>query len=118
MAAEAKVTFMGGNTLPMVRSPQYREIYAANLRLRVSVIDATITFMNLVEQVGGGPGMQEEVSVTMPFSALKVLTEHLKMVVETIEQEFGPIRVPIANRPNDQHKETLIKALQAMPLAQ
>ncbi len=54
----------------------------------------------------------------MSFAALKLLAEHLAMAVQAIEQELGPVRVPVAIRPSEQQKAMMLQALKSTPLAE
>lgn len=105
-------------TIGGMRSPNFRDIYAQNFRLRVTNMDTAIVFVSSADLPGGRQILQDEATVTMTYAGLKILSEHLTLVVQTIEQELGPIRVPVAVRPTEANKAALIQALTATPMAE
>ncbi len=74
--------------------------------------------MSVADFPGGIVALQDEATVTMSFAALKLLAEHLAMAVQAIEQELGPVRVPVAIRPSEQQKAMMLQALKSTPLAE
>jgi hypothetical protein len=109
---------IGGPGQPVIRAADYKGFYAANFRFRLTNLDAAITFVSIADFPGGQVVMQDEASATMSFSSMKLLSEHLAMAVQAIEQELGPIRVPAAIRPSEQNKALMIQAVKAMALAE
>ena len=116
--AQENITNLGLPGQPVTRSVEYRAIYAGNFRFRVTNLDAAITFVSIADLPGGMLALQDEATVTMSFPAMKILSEHLALAVQTIEQELGPIRVPLAVRPNEQNKAQLIQTLKATALGE
>lgn len=98
--------------IPVLRSPAYREVYANGLRFRVTSIDFTMTLGITLNIPGAPPNiMQEEVSITLTHSFLKVLARHLNAVVSTIETEIGPIRIEEKNNPKPELFESIAQEL-------
>jgi hypothetical protein len=109
---------LGGAGQPFSRAQDYKAAYAGNFRFRVTNTDAAITFLSVADFPGGMVALQDEATITMSFGSLKILSEHLALAVQTIEQELGPIRVPVAIRPSEQNKAMMIQALKSTPLAE
>ena len=96
-------------------SPEYKSFYAANFRFRITNTEANLTFTNLAELGGGMIAMRDEATLITTFSGLKVLSEHLALIVQVIEEELGPIRIPVAVRPSEEHRKNLRAVLTATP---
>jgi hypothetical protein len=60
--------------------------------------------------------LQDEVSVTMTHTVMKILAEHLSASVAIVEKEFGPIKVPKAARVTEEMRSAILLALRSTPL--
>jgi len=109
---------IGGHQQPVSRATDYKSCYAANFRFRITNIDAAVTFVSVGDFPGGVTTLQDEATVMMTFSSLKILSEHLAMAVSALEQELGPIRIPTSIRPTEQNKAMMIQAIKATPLSE
>jgi hypothetical protein len=102
----------GSDQIPVLRSPRYQEIYANGVRFRVTPIDFTMTLGSTPDILGAPPNiMQEEVSITLTHSFMKVLARHLNAAVDAIEKEIGPIRIEEKHNPRPEQLELLAQAL-------
>jgi hypothetical protein len=74
----------------------------------MSPIDFSITFGNNPDLPGAPANlMQDEVSVTLTHSFLKVLSRHLSRIIEVIEREIGPIKIQEKNNPTEEQMASL-----------
>lgn len=75
------------------RSPEYRRIFTNHFFLRFAPGDINITFSQLVDLQGLGAlsTVQEEVSISMSWTQLKMLSEYTSAAVKAMEHEAGPI---------------------------
>jgi hypothetical protein len=103
--------------VPVARSSRYQEVYANGVRMKVTPIDFTITFGTSPDIPGAPPALiQDEVSVTLTHSFVKVLARNLTAFVQAIEQELGPIRIPERNMPQKERIEAMVQALRSIKL--
>lgn len=87
--------------IPVIRSPRYQELYANAIRFKVTPIDFTMTLGTSPDIPGAPAGvMQDEASIILTHSFLKVLSRHLNAMVQAVEQALGPIRIEEKNNPN------------------
>jgi hypothetical protein len=103
-------------TQEVTRSPEYRSFYAGNFRFQITALDATLTFIHHADKPGGTSVLQEEGALVTTHAALKVLSEHLVGIIEVIEREFGPIRVPAHSQFGEAQKVGLSQLLKQNPL--
>jgi len=105
--------------VPVARSPRYQEVYANGVRFRISPIDCTLTF-GMSPDIPGAPAnlVQDEVSITFTHAFLKILPRNLTAVVEAIEKEIGPIRIPERNVPSKERITALTQALRETKLVE
>jgi hypothetical protein len=105
--------------VPVARSSRYQEVYANGVRLRVTPIDFTMT-LGTSPDIPGGPLniIQDEVSVTLTHSFLKVLARNLSAVVQAIEEELGPIKIPERNIPQKERIAAMSQALRDAKLVE
>jgi len=89
-------------------------IYSNVITLKVSATDFGILFsQDMPSTMPHRVTIQELVLVNMSHGTMKLLSEHLSMVVKEVESILGPIKVAAANRPTDELKEALIAPLRA-----
>ena len=100
------------------RAHDYKSAYAGNFRIRVTNLDAAITFVSVVDFPNGLMALQDEATVTMTFASMKILSEHLAVTVQAIEQELGPIRVPLAVRPSEDNKARILQVIKSSPMGE
>jgi hypothetical protein len=100
------------------RAHDYKSAYAGNFRIRVTNLDVAITFISVVDFPDGVMGLQDEATMTMTFAAMKILSEHLAITVQAIEQELGPIRVPLAVRPSEQNRAQILQTIKSAPMGE
>jgi hypothetical protein len=102
--------------LTVTRSLFYREAYATNFRFRLSPIDFSIVFATNT----GNPTapVQEEAVVSMSIPAAKILTLHLRRMIEEIEHEIGPIKIPKTGIPTEQQMNDLLRSIRQTPLTE
>ena len=98
--------------IPVARSPRYQEMYANSARFKVTAIDFTMT-LGTTPDIPGAPAglMQDEASITLTHSFLKVLARQLNAFVQAVEKELGPIRIEEKNNPTREQVESLVQAL-------
>jgi hypothetical protein len=103
--------------IPVLRSPRYQEFYANGVRLRLTPIDFTIIFGS-TPSIPGAPDniVQDEVSVTMTHSFMKVLSRHFSLIVQALEQELGPIKIQQRQQPQDETIAEMIQTIRQTPL--
>lgn len=97
------------------RSPTYRIIYSNVFNVRPSGSDIALTFaVQTVMPVPNEAGIvipslvnQEEVTIMLTLSALKVLSRHISGIVEIAEEKFGPIKVPKIALPTEEQREAI-----------
>ena len=112
-ASEAldQAAFTGTVTGPQRQTPS---IYSNVITLKVSATDFGILFsQDMPSTMPRRVTIQELVLVNMSHGTMKLLSEHLSMVVKEVESILGPIKVAAANRPTDELKEALIAPLRA-----
>jgi hypothetical protein len=98
--------------VPVVRSSRYQEVYANGVRFRVTAIDFTMILGTTPDIPGAPPNLiQDEVSVTVTHSFLKVLARNLSAVVQAIEQKLGPIKIPEKNNPQEERIAAMTQVL-------
>jgi hypothetical protein len=70
--------------------------------------------------IPGAPAnlIQDEASITLTHSFLKILSRYLEAIVKVIEQELGPIKVPEKNNPRQEQIDALAQALKETKLVE
>jgi hypothetical protein len=91
----------------LLRSPDFRQVYASAFGFKVSPTDFCLTIVNATTVQA--PSMQEETSVMMALPQLKILSEALSHIVNGIEKEFGPIRVPSKSKLSEEQITRLLE---------
>ena len=105
--------------VPVARSPRYQEVYANGVRMKMTPIDFTMTLGTSPDIPGAPPSLiQDEVSVTLTHSFLKILARNLTAFVEAIEQELGPIRIPERNLPQKERIDAMAQMLRSIKLVE
>ena len=86
-------------TSPTIRSPSHRIVYSNAFGVRASHTDTIIVFGVRAPMPGVPVDVtQEEVSVVMTLSSVKILAESLTKLIKGVEKELGPISIPKAAR--------------------
>lgn len=75
------------------RSPEYRRIFSNHFFLRFAPGDVSITFSQLVDPHGLGElnVIEEEVSISMSWTQLKMLAEYTSATVHAMEHQGNQI---------------------------
>jgi hypothetical protein len=103
---------------PLLRTPKYQEAYANALKIKLTATDCAIVF-GTTPDMPGIPGLvQEEVTIYMTHSLLKVLSRYLNSFVSALEAELGPIKVPISATPKEEDISSIRESLRRNPLAE
>lgn len=81
------------------RSPLYRSINSTQYRYKSGIGDITLTFSNIID---GYPGkapntVEDQIGITMTWQQTKALAETLIMMISTIEEAVGEIKLPPAH---------------------
>jgi hypothetical protein len=103
--------------ITVTRSSRYQEVYANSVRFKLTPIDLTMTLGTTPDIPGAPVGiMQDEASITVTHSFMKVLARHLSALVQGVEKEFGPIRIEEKNNPKQEQIEAYFQALKTTKL--
>lgn len=112
-------------TIQSTRAADFRSFYTNGFTFAFSPVDFTMTFLSPQTTSPGVTlagvnvaSLKEEASVQMTLSTLKVLSEHLRVMVETYERELGPIKIQKRQRPNELNVEGLTQVLRNNPLTE
>jgi hypothetical protein len=87
--------------------------------MKITPIDFTMTLGTSPDIPGAPPTLiQDEVSITLTHSFLKVLARNLTAFVQAIEQELGPIRIPERNLPQRERIDAMAQMLRSIKLVE
>ena len=98
------------------RSPLYRTVTSNIYRVRIGVGDVGITLSAVSESFPGKPNtIEDQVTITMSWPQLKMVTDTLNAAVSVIEADVGKIRVPPVHAPSlVNQRDELTRQVRAM----
>jgi hypothetical protein len=128
MAEEEKAEEKKSQTIPVVRSEDFRYIYSNSVRIGISPWDIRLNFGALVHSENTEPINKEEVVIVMSPQHAKVLALIFLSNIQEYEETHGPISVseavldrlgitlaesrePIEGLPADHHSTTLSRKI-------
>jgi hypothetical protein len=100
-----------------LKSPQWRSFYANSFTFNLTPFDCNVTFQSPVNVGPGRLALQEEMTVYLTISSLKVLYLHVKSMLEAYENELGPVQVTTAAKPTEQNSEQVRDMLRSTPIS-
>ncbi len=100
-----------------MRSAQWRSFYANGFNFNLTPFDCNITFQSPVNVGPGTVALQDEATVYLTVSSLKLLYLHVKSMLEAYENELGPIQVTTAAKPTEQNSEQVRDMLRSTPIS-
>ena len=77
-----------------LKSPDFRQVYANNMRLNVSPWDLGITFGEIAGEQEGKPIIRETVKIYLTREIAKILSILLKNHIDAFESQFGELKMP------------------------
>jgi hypothetical protein len=95
------------------RSALYRVVYCHLFRTRLTSGDITLTVSTVTDQKPGDTGLivEDQAAIVMSWSEMKMLAQHLSVLVAAIEQDIGQIPIPHAFSPTVEGQLPIVRSL-------
>jgi hypothetical protein len=95
------------------RSALYRVIYCHLFRTRLSPGDITLTVGTVTDQRPGETNLmiEDQIAIVLSWAEMKMLAQHLSVLVATIEQDIGPISIPHLFSPSVEAQLPIVRSL-------